>query len=108
MKIRNGFVSNSSSSSFVILGAKLSRKEEKEISEKYTEQTGKELCDQDFFLPDERNCYIGKIICDLHSDGDSLGDCSYCIAELECEIIDVFKELGIKKDIQLHVGTRLC
>ena len=123
MKIRNGFVSNSSSSSFVILGCELDYddteaqkdiltklevefdcKDADSISDKfYNLETDSGIS----VLTDDCRCFIGKVIADVHDDS-SIEESELDIEELS-KTIDKLKEILVSKhSIKLYAGTRAC
>jgi hypothetical protein len=114
MKTRNGFVSNSSTSSFVLVGVDISHLAPKEnnkvfyefchqIREKYENKFGV-LYGSEQGLGDYQ-VVIGKMIADIYSDDNCL----------ESEIIDIqkvvddVKELDLAKDlpVRIFMGTRM-
>jgi hypothetical protein len=99
MKKRNGFVSNSSSSSFVFIGVKT---EDNDLIERAEKIAGIKI------MSDDSVSYIGQSLADW---GDEEG--------LECQTVDVdtikaailpgLRQLGFTiADIKLHFGTRAC
>jgi hypothetical protein len=120
MKTRQGFVSNSSSSSFVIVGAKLTKKLEAAIKKKLgisdddddwqyeKEDEIDKLGISILYTEDTKDgCYtVGKILADVGSDGDFLETQSYSIDDLNKMAEKVRKVLGDDVDVKLMMGTR--
>ena len=119
MKTRNGFVSNSSSSSFVIVGTPLTKKLETRLKEKL----GVKSDDEDWQYEKEEEIEklgisilytegpgsghtVGKVLADVGSDGDFLERQSYSIDQLNYMADQVRKVLGEDVDIKLMLGTR--
>ena len=103
MKSRSGFVSNSSTSSFIILGFKGIEEHLKEDGlEAYelAESVGLH------YKYNEGDSILGRQICSW-SDYDeisvnlSLSD----FAQLESEVKEGMKKLGLEKEIRLYAGT---
>jgi|ERR1035437_422888 hypothetical protein len=117
MKIRSGFISNSSSSSFVIVGATLTKQLEKklidqlELSQREIDEEGiseilgyKSGLDVLHTGGSAINCYsIGKLIADGLDDMDVE---SMSMTELMNHIKKVKKILGDEEDIKLIYGCR--
>ena len=109
MKFRNGFVSNSSSSSFVILGFKL---ETSGLSDEESDKQYDKICelrDQGKALTDDGRAFIGKI---LSVDSDGCGDLNndeFSLTSLVEESVKIANEhnVGIE-EIKLYMGTRQC
>jgi len=105
MKARNGFISNSSSSSFAILGIKhqLSKNEDDDFDEfiQKIEKTKLEI-----LTDDGSYCFIGKVIVD--------GEDAFEGKEMEIDEINIekltqtLKDLGFTEKIKIYCGTRSC
>jgi len=120
MKTRNGFVSNSSSSSFVIVGTKLTKKLENRLKEKLDVKPTDEDWQYEkedeiaklgisiLYTEDSKDgCYtVGKVLADVGSDGDYLEKQSYSLEQLVIMAGAVRRVLGNDTDIKLMMGTR--
>lgn len=140
MKIRAGFVSNSSSSSssFIVIGCKMSKndvdleaflkkaydlKEENIPKEKYDredffwdyktgnfEECNHLIADDSKFLDSKKEILFGKVIADIKSDGDSLDDDEIDLDKIINEVKDFMRNGGITNilNFKIHTGTRSC
>ena len=97
MKIRNGFVSNSSSSSFIMIGVNSSL-----LKTPYDKSTGVKSLYLEHTGVDE---VIGFIICDSH--GDYLDDGEVSMAQIIGWSAELSKKLKVNaSDIKIYYGTR--
>lgn len=123
MKTRQGFVSNSSSSSFVLLGFIPTEEEIKKLEEKIKLNESLEedddiyeyvydyLSEKDFYQIGEGDWEgaVGRLISDVSSD--SYGEEA---EEIDFQTLDeyatkVCEEFGVEKSrIKLYTGTRMC
>jgi len=106
MKIRNGFVSNSSSSSFIMIGvpsSALNADIENDFDSHY-EKDGLES------LYVERRGYdyiVGHVLID--SGDEELGDGDITVDELILKSTEISNKLGVSIDkVKLYYGTRPC
>jgi hypothetical protein len=99
MKTRNGFVSNSSTSSFVVLGIKHQCDfDDLERLEKKIEEVG-----LDVLTDDGDFVYIGKTIADFSDeDGLEAGSIEIDTTELATKL----KQLNLDEKIKIYYGTR--
>lgn len=102
MKIRNGFVSNSSTSSFVIVGVKLTKKEYKDKfgNDAYTSIEEAELdCVWDENI-------VGKFLACTSSDDYEIEEKEYTFAELQTVAEEVSNELSVPLDqVKVYTGV---
>jgi len=104
MKTRNGFVSNSSSSSFVIIGVNVSDIKLKDGKDMWdaAEEIGLEVVD---------DCkYMGAYIAKIDSDSYDIEEGSMSASELKNMIQDVenkVKEFYIKNNINKKIEVKL-
>jgi hypothetical protein len=131
MKTRNGFVSNSSSSSFVIIGypegkvfpdkeAALKKYAPKLLDSKDCKEYGVDEVWFDFLgkpglygngishLPNDGPGYIGIILADVSSDGGALGDSKISLDGVMKKIKKFQKLFGIIEPPKIITGTRSC
>ena len=130
MKIRNGFVSNSSSSSFVIVGYKmkdlnLSDENKKNMMDKLDyqgkssyfadnwydflysdslEKIGKNIG----YLGGDGSGYIGLIIVDIPSDSYDRESSSIELSEVNDKIKKLKEFLNVEVDPKIYSDTRSC
>ena len=125
MKIRNGFVSNSSSSSFILMGYMPNNEEIISLKELALEKYGYDDWSEFIYESEE----IKKLGLTIQGEGDYEGVIGKLLVrmsyyeleakdlsmeelhELSEKIINSLKELGINantKDIKIYTGTMLC
>lgn len=99
MKTRHGFVSNSSSSSFVTLGVA------KQLTWEEREELEKRFCVHSFDSPDG-NCLVGERL----AEGETyMSDNDFTIQELNEKAIKLAEQLGVDVfDVRIYMGTYPC
>jgi len=132
MKTRQGLVSNSSTSSFIVVGYKLKydhrdknslleivkKLDPTKIDANDTEAAwdilyelqneGREDGLEIFLDGEDGSVYVGIVLADVSSDGDSLENKAYDIKDLveKCNIAK--KLLDTQEDPKIYTGTRAC
>jgi hypothetical protein len=103
MKIRNGFVSNSSSSSFIMIGVPSSALGE-DFDEDYHEKDGLESV---YVERKGYNYIVGYVLTD--SRDDELDDGDISSNEIQLKSIEISDKLGVSiEKVKLYYGTRPC
>ena len=109
MKTRNGFVSNSSSSSFVVLGAQISEEELRKLgwySDEMGPETGtapKGVSIYYYSMDKKREYIVGQRLC------DSDENCGLDYAEWPLDKLNVISkemEVALNRPVKLIMGTR--
>lgn len=131
MKIRSGFVSNSSTSSFVVIGVKIPKISEahiKLIAKEYGINFNKE--DDDYVLYEGLDEKFGITVHDSDHDSEDKPILGYRLASSDCdcfENVDIsfeklkksgddlikelgpfFKIIGKTPEVKLYIGTESC
>lgn len=114
MKTRSGFVSNSSSSSFIVIGCQFDDELKAELEKMYPlkgdeeEYDWRERVQSEIglsILYVEPGYVIGKVLADFDGDGKYLERQEHSLNDLGAIMEDVARKLK-RLDIKLHMGTR--
>ena len=124
MKARIGFVSNSSSSSFVLVGYKLKEEKRLDILKKLfpkfkdldEDALNEKYWDQEKIMilegPDDGvakgTIVVGKIISEINSESYEMQERDMDFKELEESVSEIKELLDIKESPRLITGTRSC
>lgn len=120
MKIRVGFVSNSSSSSFIIIGAKINfddvvklmnNSQQKVDSDDYYEEMEKYVKELGLqMLYNDGDYLIGNVLANIRDDeGSQLPSMEFSSKDLQEKIELIKKKINNKKfPVKLYLGTRSC
>ena len=106
MKTRIGFVSNSSTSSFVILGYKVTREEIKNM----TDDEREDFYDRNDTLSDgySGTCWVGEVLVKGRDD-EMMPQLEFSLEELQEKADVLCKKYGCEIDkIKIYTGTRGC
>ena len=104
MKFRTNFVSNSSSSSFVVLGAKVSKPDGFDNWDYHAQD---KWCDTHLYIEEDDAYLAGIWLTD--SDENGLDSAKLSLVELAEKAKQVSEEFGIPlAEIAIHMGTRSC
>ena len=105
MKIRSGFVSNSSSSSFVILGYRMDKAEYKKL----TDDERDTLYDRDDVLSDDGPPIIGEVLGEIDENNYYFHPKEFDCDEIKKKISALAKKYKKKiSEIKLIIGKRAC
>ena len=120
MKIRNGFVSNSSSSSFVVIGCSLPKKLQKRLAEKLGMTSGDDnewmydgTVEEKFKMgvistedSTDGGYIFGDVLADVSSDGEYMERTTIPFDKLKKVEAKIHEILGEDVPVAIHMGTR--
>lgn len=108
MKIRNGFVSNSSSSSFVLLGYKADVTKQMEDDDDFLYNSGFDsLSGSDDGVTDG-STIVGKFIADIHDDDYGVNSQELDLQTILDEVTKLKETIPSDEPIKLYTGVRSC
>lgn len=111
MKIRNGFVSNSSSSSFIVFGFKAKdvlSKEDLEDREKLYKRNPFGIKNIEFVSDDREGGLVGYVLADVSDCDLQFEDYEVSLDELSAKLEEFTKKYNVAIKPKIYMGTRSC